>query len=146
MFNGWNRPICIVRTRQLKIQDLVFSLRTKKASYSSLETLDRAGLVYDLRPEDEKELLTTLVDLHPVEQKNFEHFLVNPPKDVLPSKIKVELAKRTRMIPTLFIVYFSSKGEPEYMEKISDYYQLLSILSEAREDGLVSPEEERQVV
>lgn len=145
MFNNWKQPICVVRTRQLKMQDLVFSLRPKKSSYSSLEVLERAGLVYDLKPEDEEELLKALVELHPIEQKNFEHFLINPPADILPSRIKVELAKRTRMIPTLFIAYFSLDGEVQHIEMVSDYYQLLSICSDAREDGLIPPTAEGQV-
>lgn len=146
MFGDWKQPICIVKTRPLQIPDIPFSLRTKRTSYSSLESLTQAGLVYELKPEDEQELLNTLVALHPVEQKNFEHFLNNPPSDVLPSQIKKALEKRTRLIPTLFIVYFYKNGEPRYIEKVTGYYHLLSILSEAREDGLVPPEMKEKAV
>lgn len=130
----------IIRTRPLGIHDLVFALRGKKTSYSSLEFFERAGLVIDLKPEWERSFVEALVATHPTYEKNFEHFLMSPPENIKPSDILRELKNRSLMIPTLCVVYFQ-KGIPERIEKIRDYYQLLSLLSDAREDGLIESED-----
>lgn len=127
----------IIRTRPLGIHDLVFALRGKKASYSSLEVFEQAGLVWDLKPEWERPLVELLVKAHPTNEKDFEHFLVDPPEGILPSDILKALKERSFLIPTLFVAYIE-KDKPARIEKIADYYQLLSLLSDAKEDGFVT--------
>lgn len=129
----------IIRTRTLGISDLVFALRGKKASYSSLEIFEQAGLVVDLKPEWERPFVEALVETHPPYEKNFEHFLISPPDDIKPTDIIKAIHDRSPMIPTLCVVHLQN-DKPVLIEKIRDYYQLLSLLSDAREDGLVESE------
>lgn len=129
----------IIRMRPLGIHDLVFALREKKTSYSSLESFERAGLVKDMKPEWERPFVEALVDTHPVYEKDFNHFLMSPVNHIQPSDILQELKKRSNLIPTLCVVYMQ-KGKPSRIEKVRDYYQLLSLLSDARDDGLVESE------
>lgn len=129
----------IIRTRCLGIHDLVFALRGRKTPYSSLEVFDKAGLVKDLKPEQERLFVEMLVETHPAYVKNFEHFLNEPPDGILPTDILKAFRERSRLIPTLCVVHFQ-KDKPISVEKIRDYYQLLSLLSDAREDGLVESE------
>lgn len=131
----------ILRTRPLGIQDLVFALRGKKASYSSLEAFEQAGLVIDLKPEWERPLVDILVETHPPYEKNFEHFLVAPPDNIQPTDIIKALRERSQIIPTLCVVHLQNE-KPILIEKVRDYYQLLSLLSDARDDGLVESETE----
>lgn len=133
------KSIIILRTRPIGISDLVFALRANKATPSSLETFEKAGLVYDLKPEWEMDFLEFLVKTHPANKKNFEHVLLSPPDHIKPSGIRKELKARSPMIPTLYVV-FLSRGKPTGIELIPDYYQLLSLLAEAREDGLIPQE------
>ena len=131
--------IRILRTRAIDIPDLVFAIRTKQKTgkkKSSLEIFEENGLVIDLKPEWEEELVRFFVKTHPIEKKNFEHVLVDPPDGILPSQIRDELRVRSPMIPTLYAVTFS-KGEPSEIEQIIDYYQLLSLLRDVIEDGLI---------
>lgn len=129
----------IIRTRSLGISDLVFALRGKKSSYSSLEVFEKAGLVIDLRPEWVRPFVETLVETHPPHMKDFEHFLINPPDGILPSDIIQAFKENSPLIPTLSVVFLLNK-KPIRIERIEDYYQLLSLLSDAREDGLVESE------
>ena len=126
----------IIQTRPLGINDLVFALRGKNASYSSLEAFRDAGLVKMLKSEWEQPFVEALVGTHPVYMKNFEHFLISPPEGIMPTDILKALRERSPMIPTLCVVYLN-KGKVHQIEKIRDYYHLLSLLSDARDDGLV---------
>ena len=131
--------IYILKTRPLGISDLVFALRGKKASYSSLEAFNRAGLVIDLKPEWERAFVEALVETKPEWEKNFEHFLQSPPDNIQPTDIIQALRERSSIIPTLCVVYLQN-GKPSRIEKVRDYYQLLSLLSDAKDDGLVESE------
>lgn len=133
--------MCIVQTRPLGIGDLVFALRGKKTSYSSLEILDQAGLVKQLKPEWEHSFVEAIVETHPVYEKNFEHVLVNPPKGILPSDVLQAFHERSKLVPTLLVVHFQN-DRPVLIKKVRDYYEILSLLSDAREDGLVPEREE----
>lgn len=143
---GQMKKLYIIRTRPLGLHDLVFALRTKKTSYSSLEMLEQAGYVVDLKPEWERPLVEILVQTHPVYEKNFEHFLVSPPEHVKPTDIIQALHERSLMIPTLFVVYLE-QNIPSRIEKVEDYYQLLSILSNVKGDkSFHQKEDENQEV
>lgn len=130
----------ILQTRPLGIRDTEFAMRTKRTSYSSLEDLEKIGIVKQLEPKWEDALVEALVKTHPTHEKNFEHFLIDPPKDIKPSDILIALRNRSFMIPTLFIVYMSNE-KPMRIERIKDYYQLLSLLTEANEDLGLSKED-----
>ena len=131
----------IIRTRPLGIHDLTFALRVKKKKYSSLDVFEQAGLVKDLKPEWERPLVEFLVDTHPAYEKNFEHFLMSPPNNIKPTDILKALKDRSHLIPTLFVVHIQ-QGQPTSIEKIRDCYHLMSLLADARDDGLVGSEEE----
>lgn len=129
----------ILQTRTLGVHDLVFALRPKKTSYSSLELLQKNGLVTFLKPEWERAFVEALVDTHPTYEKNFEHALVKPPKHMKPSEILKELHQRSPMIPTLYLVYIQDH-RPVHIEQIRDYYELLSLISDAKDNGLIQEE------
>ena len=129
----------IIRTRPLGVEDLVFALRGRKTPYSSLELFERAGLVKDLTKEWERPFVEMLVKTHPTNKKNFEHFLVSPPENIKPSDILKALEERSSIIPTLSVIYLHN-GKPIEIEKIRDYYQLLTLVSDAKEDNLIETE------
>lgn len=129
----------LLQTRTLGVHDLVFALRPKKTSYSSLELLQKNGLVTFLKPEWERAFVEALVDTHPVYEKNFEHALVHPPKQITPSEMLQELHQRSPMIPTLYLVYIQD-NQLVRIEQIRDYYELLSLVSDAKDDGLIQEE------
>lgn len=126
----------IIQFRELGIGDLVFALRGKKTSYSSLETFRESGLVIEMEPEWVRPFVEALTETHPTNKKDFEHFLINPPAGIQPTGVMQALEEHSPMVPTLCVVYMNNK-KPIRIEKIQDYYQLLSLLSDAREDGLV---------
>lgn len=131
--------IYIIQFRELGIGDLVFALRSKKTSYSSLEAFKKSGLVIKMKPEWVRPFVDALTKTHPTDKKDFEHFLIKPPAGILPSDVAEALEKCSPLVPTLCAVHMSN-GKPIRIEKIQDYYQLLSLLSDAREDGFVAEE------
>lgn len=131
------KKLYVIRTRPLGIGDLVFALRPRRTSYSSLEILEEAGLVRDLDPKWEHQFVSDLVATHPAYEKDFEHALIKPPKGILPSQIYKELHARSKMIPTLFIVH-TQNDHPIMIKKVESYYELLSLVQDARDDGLLS--------
>lgn len=130
------KKLYVIRTRQLGIRDLVFALRPRRKSYSSLELLEQAGLVRDLKPEWERRFVQDLVETHPTYKRDFEHALIDPPKGILPSQVYREIHARSDMVPTLYIVQMQN-GRPVTMNKVNTYYELLSLVSDARDDGLI---------
>lgn len=130
------KKLYVIRTRQLGIRDLVFALRPRRKSYSSLELLEQAGLVRDLKPEWEHRFVQDLVETHPTYKRDFEHALIDPPKGILPSQVYQEIHARSDMVPTLYIVQMQN-GHPVTINKVNTYYELLSLVSDARDDGLI---------
>ncbi len=128
--------MCLIQTRELDIRDVMFAVRSRQSSYTALDLFRKANLVYFLKPEWEWPLVQFLVRSHPTNSKDFEHFLVSPPPMVTPSDIVRELKERSRMIPTLFVVRFLA-GEPFEIEQVRDYYHLISLVFDAKEDNLV---------
>lgn len=131
--------IHLLQTRTLGVHGLVFALRPKKTSYSSLELLEKNGFVTYLKPEWERTFVEALVNTHPPYEKNFEHALINPPNNIKPTDILRALHKRSPLIPTLYLVYMQN-GIPVQIKQIQDYYELLSLVSDAKEDGLIREE------
>lgn len=127
----------LLRTRPIGIGDISFALRRKGAKKSSLEQFEEAGMVIDLKPEWEAAFVEFLVKTHPCDKKDFEHALISPPKNIRPSRIRKELAVRSPMIPTLYVVYLIDKI-PKQVQMISDHYELLSLIADAKEDGILS--------
>ena len=130
------KKLYVIRTRQLGIRDLVFALRPRRKSYSALELLEQAGLVRDLKPEWERRFVRDLVETHPTYKRDFEHALIDPPKGILPSQVYQEIHARSDMVPTLYIVQMQN-GHPMTINKVNTYYELLSLVSDARDDGLI---------
>lgn len=93
-------------------------------------------MVIDLKPEWETAFVEFLVKTHPCDKKDFEHALISPPKNIRPSRIRKELAVRSPMIPTLYVVYLIDKI-PKQVQMISDHYELLSLIADAKEDGIL---------
>lgn len=133
---GRQSKLYIIQTRELGIGDLVFALKSKNSSYSSLETFRESGLVIQLKPEWVRPFVEALTETHPTDKKDFEHFLINPPAGIQPTGVMRALEERSPLVPTLCVVYMNN-GKPIRIEKIWDYYQLLSLLSDAREDKLL---------
>lgn len=134
----------IMQFRQLGIRDLTFALRSKsknkKDKCATLDLFDKAGLLRELAPEDEYKFIEALVRTHPTHEKNFEHFLVNPPKEILPSEVFKALQERSLLIPTFCTIITQKERDKDVIigiERIRDHYDLLSLLSDAEADGLI---------
>lgn len=131
----------IIQMRSLGIRDLTFALRDKENRCASLEPFERAGLLVELKPEQERDFVEKLVETHPTHEKNFEHFLVDPPDKILPTDILEALRTRSDIIPTLCVVQTQEINGIEKVisiERVRDHYELFSLLSDAEADGLVT--------
>lgn len=98
------RMIWILKFRNFTIKDLKLGVRSKDAAKSALRFFEDGGYIIPVRPEWEWQFLKGLVESHPVNKKDFEHFLIGTNTDILPSTIKKDLQERSARIPTLAVV------------------------------------------
>lgn len=139
----------IIQFRKLGIKDLAFALKSQKDKLVSLDPFIEAGLVKELKPEDEGEFVKMLVETHPSHEKNFEHFLVDPPEAIMPTDIITALRERSDIIPTLCVVYptkqFGTHGVFS-IERIKDQHELSLLAREAEADGILTLDRKKRVV
>ena len=67
--------IWILKFRDFTIRDLKLGVRSKDAAKSALRFFEEGGYIISVRPEWEWCLLKGLVKSHPVNKRDFEHFL-----------------------------------------------------------------------
>lgn len=119
----------ILKFRDFTIKDLKLGVRSKDAAKSALRFFTEKGYIIPVRPEWEWSLLKDLVKSHPVNKKDFEHFLTKTHSDILPSEILNDLKIRSDEIPTLAIVRLA-KGEVEEIIKVVDANDLHNLQKE----------------
>lgn len=122
--------IWILKFRDFSIKDLKLGVRSKDAAKSALRFFEEGGYIIPVRPEWEWPFLCGLVQSHPVNKRDFEHFLVETYPGILPSEILKDLNNRSERIPTLAIVRLTSKGEIEDVTKIVDANGLYNLQKE----------------
>lgn len=122
--------IWILKFRDFSIKDLKLGVRSKDAAKSALRFFEEGGYIIPVRPEWEWPFLCGLVQSHPVNKRDFEHFLVETHPGILPSEILKDLNNRSERIPTLAIVRLTSKGEIEDVTKIVDANGLYNLQKE----------------
>ena len=93
--------IWILKFRDFTIKDLKLGVRSKDTAKSALRFFEERGYIIPVRPEWEWQFLCGLVKSHPVNKKDFEHFLTKTRPGILPSEIIKDLADRSERIPTL---------------------------------------------
>lgn len=99
------------------------SMKFKKIA----EGFAKENYLIQLEPNQEEWFLKVLMKTHPVSNKDFDHFLVNPPKDTYPSHVKTYLRKRSEYVPTLCALY-SENGKIVDIERIENHTQLTKIV------------------
>ena len=129
--------IWILKFRDFTIKDLKLGVRSKDAAKSALRFFTEKGYIIPMRPEWEWQFLCGLVKSHPVNKKDFEHFLVKTENGILPSEITLDLKDRTERIPTIAAVKLLreetpdlSKWEIEEINKIEDATALYNLQKE----------------
>lgn len=129
--------IWILKFRDFTIKDLKLGVRSKDAAKSALRFFEEGGYIIPVRPEWEWSLLKGLVKSHPVNKRDFEHFLTETYPGILPSEIKKDLQNRTERIPTLAVVKLVrretadlTKWEIEDIAKIVDATALYNLQKE----------------
>lgn len=122
--------IWILKFRDFSIKDLKLGVRSKDAAKSALRFFEESGYIIPVCPEWEWPFLCGLVQSHPVNKKDFEHFLMETHPGILPSEILKDLKNRSERIPTLAIVRLTSKGEIEDVTKIVDANELYNLQKE----------------
>lgn len=105
--------IWILKFRDFTIKDLKLGVRSKDAAKSALRFFTEKGYIIPMRPEWEWQFLCGLVKSHPVNKKDFEHFLAKTKKGILPSEIMLDLKNRTERIPTIAAVKLLREETPD---------------------------------
>lgn len=108
--------IWILKFRDFTIKDLKLGVRSKDAAKSALRFFTERGYIIPMRPEWEWQFLQKLVKSHPINMKDFEHFLVSTRPGILPSEIMGELKARSEIIPTLAVVKLAKSESPDLMQ------------------------------
>ncbi len=129
--------IWILKFRDFSIKDLKLGVRSKNAAKSALRFFEEGGYIVPMRPEWEWKFLYDLVKSHPVNKKDFEHFLMKTCPGILPSEIKKDLRTRSERIPTLAVIKLVraetgdfEKWEIEDVAKIEDANGLYNLQKE----------------
>lgn len=129
--------IWILKFRDFTIKDLKLGVRSKDAAKSALRFFDEGGYIIPIRPEWEWQFLCGLVKSHPVNKRDFEHFLTETHPGILPSEILKDLEIRSEKIPTLAVVRLVreetsdfTKWEIEDVTKIVDATGLYDLQKE----------------
>ena len=142
--------IYLIRFRPFSIKDVALARMARpfngippKQSSKQFERLIKPfeydNYVIDLDPKNELWLIKELVKCHPDNVKPFEHFLVNPPMNMLPSQAYQELHDRSDMIPTLCAVTIIDNTVRD-IERINDHHDLFAALHLAHERGWIRTE------
>ena len=132
--------IYFIRMRPLDMKDIVLA-RYLKPFGNLIKPFEKDGFIRDLPVELERQFVEKLVILHPIHEKNFEHFLIDPPDDMRPTDVLAELHARSEMIPTLCVVHTKQKDgieEITSIERLDNHFQLLALLSHADSKGWVN--------
>lgn len=141
--------IYIMRFRPFQIKDVAVarlikpfatskaSVRSKETFKSYMDTFDKFGLVTDLPEEKEFWFLKELVRTNPEYSRSFDHFLINPPNNLLPSELYEELNKRSEIIPTIAAVHMVD-GKIKGIKKITYQGELFELLSYSYSKGWVN--------
>lgn len=108
--------IWILKFRDFTIKDLKLGVRSKDAAKSALRFFTEGGYIIPMRPEWEWPFLRELVRTHPINMKDFEHFLASTRPGILPSEIMGELKERSDLIPTLAVVKLMKSESPDLMK------------------------------
>lgn len=129
--------IWILKFRDFSIKDLKLGVRSKDAAKSALRFFDEGGYIIPVPTEWEWPLLCGLVESHPVNKRDFEHFLMDTYSGILPSEILKDLQNRSERIPTLAVVKLVreetadlTKWEIEDIVKIMDANELYNLQKE----------------
>lgn len=118
--------IWILKFRDFTIKDLKLGVRSKDAAKSALRFFTERGYIIPMRPEWEWQFLRELVKSHPINMKDFEHFLVSTRPGILPSEIMGELRARSELIPTLAVVKLVKSESSDLMKwEIEDITKVL---------------------
>lgn len=108
--------IWILKFRDFTIKDLKLGVRSKDTAKSALRFFDEGGYIIPIRPEWEWQFLCGLVKSHPVNKRDFEHFLTKTRTGILPSEILKNLKERSELIPTLAVVKLTRDEAPDLMK------------------------------
>lgn len=123
-----------IKLRELGIKDVTLARH--------LSSFIKQNALLTLSADQEFQFVRDLVYHHPTNQKDFEHFLIDPPKGILPSQVLQELHQRSAMIPTICVIiteYNKSKYEcVSEIFRLKNHYQLMSLLMNAREKGWIA--------
>lgn len=126
--------IYFIKLRELGIQDVTLARH--------LKAFIKQDALLTLTEDHEFQFVKDLVRHHPADQKDFEHFLIDPPKNILPSQVLQELHNRSAMIPTICVMTteHDKHGKEHISElyRLKNHYQLMSLLMQAREKGWIS--------
>lgn len=122
--------IWILKFRDFTIKDLKLGVRSKDTTKSALRFFEKGRYIIPVRPEWEWQFLCGLVNSHPVNKKDFEHFLTQTHPGILPSEILNDLKTRSERIPTLAVVRLTGQGEIEDVTKIVDANELYNLQKE----------------
>lgn len=108
--------IWILKFRDFTIKDLKLGVRSKDTAKSALRFFTEKGYIIPMRPEWEWQFLCGLVKSHPVNKKDFEHFLAKTKNGILPSEIMLDLKNRTERIPTIAMVKLLKEETPDLLK------------------------------
>lgn len=129
--------IWILKFRDFTIKDLKLGVRVKDTEKSALRFFEDGRYIIAVPPEWEWDLLCWLVKTHPVNKKDFEHFLTKTRSGILPSDILKDLKTRSERIPTLAVVKLAREAtsdmdtwEIEDISRISDANGLYDLQKE----------------
>lgn len=136
--------IYLIRFRPFSIEDVAvarlarpFAKAPSSMQFNKLsKPFEQVNCLIDLKPEDEYQFIKTLVETHPEHVRDFEHFLIDPPANILPSQILQELQTRSNMIPTLAYMKVLN-GEIRELARVNSHNELSRLLNDASERGWI---------
>lgn len=143
--------IYILRFRPFEIKDvalarLIQPFATSRGSYESrkqfkdhIHPFEQEGLVLELPQDKELWFIQQLVKTHPAHEKDFSHFIMNPPNNMMPSDIAKELKERSAHIPTLAIIN-TENGVVKEIKKLNYQKELFDLLAYSYNKGILDPE------
>lgn len=103
------------------------------------EPFEAVNRIIDLHPHQEMWILQEIIKTHPAHIKPFEHFLIDPPANITPSRVYEALQKRSDMIPTLCAITVIDDKVRE-VERIDTHHDLFAKLHQAHERGWIPTE------
>lgn len=147
--------IYLVRLRPFTIKDVAVArlsgpfeqtvAKDAKQYQNLIQPFENDNLVIDLDENREIWFLENIVKTHPEYMRDFEHVLINPKPDIIPSDVYQSIRNRDETIPTLCALTIIN-GSVRDLYRIDDHRHLFKVLYQAANRNWVDRETSRKLL